>query len=80
MFLVNEGCGVDMFIEPYDFCSCYSRLKALTMNSKKMCYVGTEDAGHGENSKNKRPLALIPGYLSRGTKEHGRKTQGANEI
>jgi hypothetical protein len=35
------------------------------------------DVGHGENSNNKMPLALIPGYLSRGTKEHGQKTQGA---
>jgi hypothetical protein len=30
--LVNEGCGVDIFIEPYDSCGCYSGLKALTMN------------------------------------------------
>jgi len=40
-----------------------------------MCCVGP-----GENSKNKMPLALIPDYITRGTKEHGRKTQGANEI
>jgi hypothetical protein len=32
IFLVNEGCGVDIFIEPYASCGCYSGLKALTMN------------------------------------------------
>jgi hypothetical protein len=32
MSLVNEGCGVDIFIEPYNFYNCYSRLKALAMN------------------------------------------------
>jgi hypothetical protein len=75
MSLVNEGCGVDIFIEPYNFYSCYSRLKALAMNKiNKKCYIGPVDVGHGENSINKMPLALIPGYLSRGTKEHGRKT------